>query len=129
MILCAGAFDGFHAGHLAYLQAAADLDPGAPLVVAIAPDSYIRRAKNRSPRWTQEERAAVVAGQRVVTRVITQADDSVANTIREAKPLFFVKGIDWVDKLPEDVVTACVHANTSIVFVIREGTHASNVHW
>lgn len=128
MILASGAFDGLHAGHVAYLKAAADLAPDE-LVVAIAPNLYIRTHKQREARWTQQERADTVAAVRYVDRVVTHPELSIAETIKRLRPSLLVKGIDWHGKLPLDVTAACVEVGTRVAFVQTDGTHGSQVDW
>jgi cytidyltransferase-like protein len=127
MILCSGAFDGVHSGHVLYLEAAARVDPSLRLVVAVAPDSYIRQHKQRDTRWTQYDRAVVIAALRPVAQVLLHQEPSVAALIRTQRPKFFVKGIDWVGKLPEDVMVACLEVGATMAFVRTERTHCSAV--
>ena len=129
MILASGAFDGLHAGHVAYLQAAANVAPEDELVVAIAPNLYIRTQKHREPRWEQVERAETVAAIRYVDRVVTHPELSIAATIMRLKPTVLVKGIDWLGKLPRDVTAACVGVGARVVFVNTDGTHGAQVDW
>lgn len=125
MILCSGAFDGLHAGHVRYLAAARRLaHDSEPVVVAVAPDSYIR-TKGREPRWTQQDRwrtlRAIVGIEPVV-----QDDFSVTPLINGMKPRLFVKGKDWAGRdLPADVRNACREAGCLIVYVDTDGTHSS----
>lgn len=125
MVLCSGAFDGLHAGHVRYLSAARTFATGDTLRVAIAPDSYITHQKHRQPKWTQSERAATVFALACVDDVILQHEDSVAQVIREWHPRTFVKGADWQDQLPEDVLAACFESGTAIVYVNTPGRHTS----
>ena len=129
MILASGAFDGLHAGHVAYLQAAANVAPEDELVVAIAPNLYIRTAKHRDARWEQDERAETVAAVRYVDRVVTHPELSIAETIRRLRPTIVVKGLDWIGKLPLDVTAACVTVGARVVFVDAERTHSAQVDW
>lgn len=129
MILTSGCFDGLHSGHVAYLHAAAALDPAQPLVVAVAPDAYIRTAKHREPRWSQAARAETVAALRAVTRVVTHDEPSIAATIRRLRPTMVVKGLDWVSTIPADVASACVEAGATLAFVDAERTHSREVDW
>lgn len=129
MILASGAFDGLHSGHVAYLYAAAALDPSMPLVVAVAPDRYIRDAKHRAPRWTQPQRAETVAAIRGVSRVLAHAEASIAATIRQLRPALVVKGIDWLGRIPRDVAEAVVDAGAGLAFVETDQTHGAEVAW
>jgi cytidyltransferase-like protein len=128
MILASGAFDGLHAGHVAYLKAASEVSTDE-LVVAIAPNLYIRTAKQREARWQQSERADTVAAIRYVDRVVTHPELSIAETITRLRPKVVVKGIDWSGKLPMDVTAACVKVGARVVFVNTDGTHGAQVDW
>ena len=123
MILCSGAFDGLHAGHVRYLQAARKQREHHSLVVAIAPDSYILHEKHRAPYWTQADRALTVWALSCVDEVILQESDAVAEVIRSHRPAYFIKGADWRDRLPEEIRAACQESETEILFVDTPGRH------
>ena len=125
MILCSGAFDGLHAGHVRYLQAARRLDTAQTLRVAVSTDGYIRTAKGREPYWPQVDRAATVCALACVDEVVLQEDDSIAPTIRALRPAIFVKGPDWRGVLPVEVRQACADVGTSIEIVSTAGRHTS----
>ena len=126
MILASGCFDGLHAGHVAYLEAAHALcEHEEVLVVAVAPDAYIVKTKHRSACWTQAERLQTVAALTVVDATIAQSSTSVAQTIRDFRPRIFVKGSDWQDRLPEAILVACTQTGTAIAFVETPGRHTS----
>lgn len=129
MILCSGAFDGLHSGHVAYLEAAKAIAPDQPLWVAVAPDRYIQHAKVRPARWSQKDRAETVAALRVVDCVVVQEAESVADTIRETQPAYFVKGEDWCGRIPPDVAAACVESGAQLSFVYTDRTHCSEAFW
>ena len=124
MVLTSGAFDGLHSGHVRYLRAArAFVKPGEGLAVAVAPDSYIRSAKAREPYWPHADRAYTVEALDCVNYTILHHTESVAHVIRDYRPRLFVKGIDWQDQLPEDVLHACQESYTEIAFVNTPGRH------
>lgn len=126
MILCSGAFDGVHSGHTRYLLAARQVDLSSLLLVAIAPDSYLRTVKGREPHWNQVCRMQTVAALSGVDGVIAQKETSVADLIRLLKPRYFVKGSDWRDRLPGDVLRACREVNCEIVLTETEAKHTSS---
>lgn len=117
MILCSGCFDGLHAGHVAYLAAAkAMCAPGEELVVAIAPDSYIREQKGREPFWPIDQRLFTVSALRMVDRAVEQWS-SLAWAVDALKPRVLVKGTEWRGKLPKDLIDNGI----PVVFVPTEG--------
>jgi len=137
MVLCSGAFDGLHAGHVRYLAAAKRLcdtqgeerpQQQEPLYVAVAPDRYIVDAKGRKPRWIQADRWRVVMQVQGVTQAYPSEHASIAEDIVKLKPRLFVKGVDWAGKIPDDVRAACREAGTQIVFVDTDGTHTRDAY-
>lgn len=110
MTLADGVFDPLHFGHIRYLMAAARL--GRPLIVNIAPDAAVR-AKGREPFQDRHERALTVLAIGVVDDV-RQLD--LATLITTTKPKRLVKGSDWRDKLPADVLAACLQVGTEICY-------------
>lgn len=124
MILTSGAFDGLHAGHILYLEAAKQLcESGEVHVCAVAPDAYIQHAKGRTPYWSQSDRVRTIYAVGVVDAAIAQGTCSIAPLIRDYKPRLFVKGEDWQDRLPEDVWAACHETGTAVAFVQTPGRH------
>src|SRR4026208_488864 len=112
MILCSGAFDGLCVGHMAYLEKARTYKrPFEFIVVAVAPDAYIREAKKRQPYWHQSERMEALNHVRHVSFTIAQTELSVVSVIEQWRPRLFVKGIDWLRTLPDDVIAACARTN------------------
>jgi cytidyltransferase-like protein len=130
VILCSGVFDGLHAGHVRYLQAATQIfgPHTAKIYVAVADDAYIRRHKQREPRWTLAERVHTVEALACVFEALVHGPDGAADAIRNVKPEFFVKGEDWRGRIPADVQKACDDVGTEIVFVNTPGRHSSEAY-
>jgi cytidyltransferase-like protein len=127
MILTSGAFDGLHAGHVRYLNAAKALcADNEVLVCAVAPDAYIEHAKLRKPYWPQRDRMTTLEALESVDAVIPQQSTSASLVIRQLRPRIFVKGPDWDGKLPEAILMACEEVGTQIVFVDTNGIHVSD---
>jgi D-beta-D-heptose 7-phosphate kinase/D-beta-D-heptose 1-phosphate adenosyltransferase len=111
VILADGCFDPIHYGHLRYLARVREY--GRPVVVRIAPDAAIV-AKGRQPFQARHERAALVWALDLVDRVVL--DDSLAEAITRLRPDALVKGIEWENRLPSDVLQACQKTGTRLVF-------------
>ena len=125
MILCSGCFDGLHAGHVAYLEAARR--DGHLTVVAVAPDEYIRRVKGRDPRYTLADRLRVIRALACVDAALPHGADGAANTIRSQRPYEFVKGADWAGRLPADILAAAKAVGCRITIVASDVTlHTSD---
>lgn len=127
MILASGCFDGLHSGHVRYLRLARAIDPTDRLMVAIAHDTYIGDTKERQSLWSQIDRGETVAAVRGVDEVILQGPGSVASVILDWHPTIVVKGDDWIDKLPVDVVAACETVGAQIRYVWAPGHHVEDV--
>ncbi len=95
-VLASGAFDPLHYGHIRYIRAAAEhaRTHGLPLVVAVAPDEYVKR---RHPLLQPlEGRMEVLDALRWVDFVLPQGSESLAPAIRAISPVSVIKGTDWM---------------------------------
>ncbi|MBV9354656.1 MAG: adenylyltransferase/cytidyltransferase family protein [Chloroflexi bacterium] len=92
VIMCHGAFDIVHPGHLRHLMYAkekADL-----LIASITTDEYITKAEHR-PFVPQELRAASLAALEMVDFVIVDPNPTPIETIRRLQPDYFAKGYEY----------------------------------
>lgn len=97
LVMTNGCFDLLHAGHVAYLQAAAQL--GHRLVVAVNDDDSVRRLKGEPrPINTLDERMAVLAALGCVDWVVPFSEDTPQRLICEVRPEVLVKGADYQGK-------------------------------
>lgn len=95
-----GCFDILHAGHVDYLQKAANM--GDVLIVGLNSDSSVRRLKGGSrPINNQEDRAKVLCALSFVDYVAVFDDDTPLRLIKTIRPNILVKGGDYK---PEEVV-------------------------
>ncbi|MBI4773465.1 MAG: D-glycero-beta-D-manno-heptose 1-phosphate adenylyltransferase [Deltaproteobacteria bacterium] len=89
-----GCFDILHAGHVDYLERAADL--GDVLVVGLNSDRSVRSIKGPSrPVVPQEQRARVLAALACVDAVVCFDEPDPLQLILEVRPDALVKGADW----------------------------------
>src|SRR5919197_1419261 len=92
VIMCHGAFDIVHPGHLRHLMYAkekADL-----LIASITADDHITKAEHR-PFVPQELRAASLAALEMVDYVIIDPNPTPIQNIRRLQPDFFAKGYEY----------------------------------
>jgi len=95
-----GVFDLLHIGHLRYLQAARAL--GDVLVVGLNSDRSTRQIKGpQRPLIAQDERAALLAGLRVVDYVTVFDAPTAEHLVAALQPDVYVKGGDY--RLSDDV--------------------------
>lgn len=116
-VLVSGAFDPLHYGHVRYLRAAAQHADAhqLPLVVAVAPDEYVRRRHPLLQRL--EERMEMIDALRGVAFVLPQESEQLAETIRRVRPRYVVKGTDWkTHGLPADEVAAIEEVGAELVW-------------
>jgi cytidyltransferase-like protein len=107
-----GAFDPLHRGHIEYFRAASAL--GAPLLCNLASDRYVRT--KHPPLLPEDQRAAVVDAIRYITYTHVNQFDT-ETILRELQPRYYVKGRDWIGRLPPDQVTICAAHGIEIVYL------------
>ena len=114
-VLLDGSFDPLHAGHVGYFTEAIKAFPSYLKICAVASDDDIR-AKGREPLFDQETRVAVVqaalgGGYAIAKNIPTE------HLIGKLKPEAYVKGADWLDRLPAEQLVACSLNNVQIVYL------------
>lgn len=101
-VLVDGAFDPLHAGHVAYLQSAASY---GPLLCSVASDDQMRE-QGKIPLLPQEQRVAVMEALGCISAVYAK-DRPTEQILAQMRPAAYVKGCDWVGKLPEAQIDVC----------------------
>src|SRR5688500_4712674 len=91
IVLCHGAFDLVHMGHVLHFEEAASL--GDVLVVTITADKYI--TKKRSVSFSEEYRARQVAALEIVDFVAIVNEPSAVAAIEALRPDVYVKGSEY----------------------------------
>jgi len=100
VVMTNGCFDILHAGHVTYLEQAAQL--GDRLIVAVNDDASVKRLKGEErPVNPMERRMRVLAGLKCVDWVVPFYEDTPTRLICEVAPDVLVKGGDNdPDKIP-----------------------------
>ena len=99
VVMTNGCFDILHAGHVSYLNHAAEL--GDRLIVAVNTDESVKRLKGPGrPVNPTERRMAVLAGLGAVDWVVPFSEDTPQRLISEVLPSLLVKGGDYK---PEEI--------------------------
>ena len=92
-----GCFDLLHAGHVDYLQKAAD--EGERLIVALNTDRSVRALKGEGrPIVTQEDRAYLIAALAAVDAVTLFDEETPMALINALRPDVLVKGADYTEE-------------------------------
>ncbi|MDR6864739.1 PfkB family carbohydrate kinase [Phycicoccus sp. 3266] len=101
LVAAGGCFDGLHAGHVQYLQAARGLGEG--LVVLLNSDASVRRLKGpKRPVHSQQDRVRVLRGLACVDAVVVFDEDGPETILRTLRPDVWAKGGDYEGtELPE----------------------------
>lgn len=107
-----GAFDPLHQGHVEYFRAAKAL--GVEVLCNLAPDRYV--ARKHRPLLAQDERAAVVDAIRYIDYVHKSQHDT-ETVLRELRPKYYVKGLDWKGRLPPEQEAICREHGIEIVYL------------
>jgi cytidyltransferase-like protein len=96
MILTSGCFDGIHAGHVAFFQKLKRI-ANFPIYVAVASDQYIRNAKTREPRFSEQDRLFAVKGIAGVYDAFLHGERGIFDVLEnDTRPWeAFAKGLDW----------------------------------
>src|SRR6266853_596115 len=91
IVLCHGAFDLIHMGHLIHFEDAKAL--GDILVVTITGDKHI--TKKRSVSFSETDRARQVAALEIVDYVAIVQEPSAVQAIKALRPDVYVKGSEY----------------------------------
>jgi rfaE bifunctional protein nucleotidyltransferase chain/domain len=110
VVLCHGAFDLIHAGHIRYLKSARE--EGDVLLVTVTADEFINKGPER-PVFSQDLRAENLGYLTFVDFVAVNNASTAVNVLSEVKPHAYVKGPDY--KNMEDDVTGNIHAEKKAV--------------
>ncbi len=95
VVLCHGAFDVLHIGHLRYLKAAKK--NGDVLIVTITSDNFILKGPGR-PVFNNDLRSEMLSNIDIVDFVSVVEDETAIPAISSIKPDYYVKGLEYEDE-------------------------------
>lgn len=111
-----GCFDILHAGHVQYLQQAAQL--GDHLIIGVNTDDSVRRLKGQTRPFNHEtDRARLLASLRDVDAVALFGEDTPTELIKKIRPDILVKGGDY----KKEEVAGREYARTVEILPFKEG--------
>lgn len=111
-----GCFDILHAGHVQYLQQAAQL--GNHLIIGVNTDDSVRRLKGQTRPFNHEtDRARLLASLRDVDAVALFGEDTPTELIKKIRPDILVKGGDY----KKEEVAGRQYARTVEILPFKEG--------
>jgi FAD synthetase len=121
VVLASGVFDLLHLGHVKFLEEAKQTGgKNAKLVVIIARDSTVGKAKGRKTIMPENQRRALVESLKVVDEAILGLEDfDIGDVIERIKPDIIALGYDQKDV--EEKVKAYVEKRGLKVKVVRVG--------
>lgn len=126
VIATSGCFDIIHAGHVMYLQKAAEC--GDCLIVFLNSDFSVRRLKgDKRPIVSEDSRALVVAALEMVDYVGVFDEDTPCEALSIVRPDCFVKGGEYKDKhIPEEKILAANGGTVKYIDMVQ-GKSTTNI--
>ncbi len=94
IVLCHGAFDLMHPGHIKHFQAAKEM--GDILIVTVTPDVYVDKGSGR-PAYNQNLRVESIAALECIDYVAINKWPTAEETLKLLKPDIYVKGQEFKD--------------------------------
>jgi rfaE bifunctional protein nucleotidyltransferase chain/domain len=110
VVLCHGAFDLLHAGHIRYLKTACN--EGDVLFVTVTADEFVNKGPGR-PVFSEDLRVENLGYLNFVDFVAINTAPTAVNLLSEVKPHVYVKGPDY--KQMEDDITGNIYAEKKAV--------------
>ena len=92
VVMCFGAFDGLHPGHLDFFRQAKAL--GDSLIVSVGRDYNVEKIKHKRPLFNEEERLDMIRQLKIVDNAVLGAVDDFFDHIKEYLPDVLCLGYD-----------------------------------
>jgi FAD synthetase len=126
VVLASGVFDLLHLGHVKFLEEAKKSGGSkAKLVVIIAKDSTVEKAKGRKPIMSEDQRCALVESLKVVDEALVGYEGlDIGVVIEKIKPDVIALGYDQLEM--EQEVKTYISTHKVPVETVRIGKFAEN---
>ncbi len=125
IVLCHGAFDIVHIGHINHFKEAKKY--GDILIVSITADSYIKKGPNQ-PYFKSYDRANFLLSLKLVDYIYISHSETGEDPIKLFKPNYYIKGIDYLNQNDDQNLRkeklACKKYNTKII-ITSSSKHSS----
>jgi len=96
-VMCFGAFDGLHIGHLDFFRQAKKC--GDYLIVSVGTNKNVEKFKGKAPLFNQAERLELINELEVVDEAIAGVEDDFYEEIKRFKPDVICLGYDqWAEE-------------------------------
>jgi FAD synthetase len=126
IVLASGVFDLLHLGHVKFLEEAKKAGgKNAKLVVIVARDSTVEKAKGKKPIMSEDQRFALVSAMKVVDEAVLGYEKFViGDVIEKIKPDIIALGYD--QKENEKQVKAYLEKNKLPIQIVHIGKFEEN---
>ena len=126
VVLASGVFDLLHLGHVRFLEEAKKAGgENAKLIVIIARDSTVEKAKGKKPIMSEDQRRTLVESLKVVDIAVLGYENlDIGEVIEKIKPDIIALGYDQADM--EREVKSYVDKHRLNVKVVRIGKFGEN---
>lgn len=120
VVLCHGCFDILHVGHFEHFRQARQF--ADRLVVSVTSAEWVRRAKGAGhPAHTDQQRLEMLRDLRTVDEVWLCEDPTGVPAILHFRPVFYVKGADYLKKdINPAERAACEAVGARVVFTTTQ---------
>ena len=92
VVMCFGAFDGLHPGHLNFFEQAKQY--GDKLIVSVGTDKNVEKIKGKQPLFSEVERLALVDNCKIVDKAVIGSEDNFFENIASYEPDVICLGYD-----------------------------------
>ena len=109
-----GGFDPLHDGHIRYFKKSREKFNNCKIVCCLASDKYIK--KKHKVFLNQNRRSIIIDSIKYIDFVI-KSDITTAHVLKIIKPKYYIKGIEWKNKLPKKEIEICKENKIKIIYL------------